>query len=77
MNTPSTHCSTPQKSPSSADGMGDDKHTLTPHEKVVLFKDQAGDLENAPTPPSPSQVVTLPLLMPQQLPALKKIALSP
>ena len=52
MNTPSTHCSTPQKSPSSADGMGDGKHTLTP-EKVVLFKDQAGDLENAPTPPSP------------------------
>ncbi len=59
--TPSTQGSTPQKSPSSAAGMGDDD--VTPH---VLFTDEVVDLENnaathplqSPSPPASVDIAT-------------------
>ena len=57
--TPSTQGSTPQKSPSSAAGMGDDD--VTPH---VLFSEEVVDIENAthplqsPSPPASVDIAT-------------------
>ncbi|KAL7453904.1 hypothetical protein ACHAWC_005534 [Mediolabrus comicus] len=69
--TPSTQGSTPQKSPSSAAGMGDDD--VTPQ---VLFTDKVVDIENAATHPlqSPSPPASVDIATPdaQQLPALKQ-----